>query len=172
MLIYEKKDGETRKLFGTKEPVPSPSDNEVLVNGQTFDFQPGKYFYKAPGGIMDAEGQDVSVTLNGEQIIPQGVVNTPVVDDNDTSEDAEDVVDETKDELSELVDDNDTPDDPSDDKLLKSYTEEELNAMTKATILKMAEELGYTSIVSSMSKAEVVAAFLDAQTKDSRSNNK
>ena len=164
MLIYEKKDGETRKLFGTKEAVPSPSDNEVLVNGQTFDFQPGKYFYKAPGGIMDAEGQDVAVTLNGEQIIP------PTENSDDEDSDDENVIDETKDELSELVDDNGTPDDPSDDKLLKNYTEEELNAMTKATILKMAEELGYTDIVSSMSKAEVVAAFLDAQSEDSRNN--
>lgn len=42
-------------------------------------------------------------------------------------------------------------------------SEEELNAMTKAQIAALAEELGYNGISTSMTKAEMITAFLAAQ---------
>ena len=149
MLVYEKKVSNTRKLFGTKGVAPSNDDNEILVNGESFDFVGGKYFYKAPGGIQDSQGNDVTVTLEDEILLPRG---------------AEEIIDEDYDTFEELVDDNDT----TDDTLIKTWTEEELLAETKATIAKMAELLGYTGIDTSMSKADMVAAFLEAQEADTR----
>ncbi len=149
MLVYEKKVSNTRKLFGTKGVAPSNDDNEILVNGESFDFVGGKYFYKAPGGIQDSQGNDVTVTLEDEILLPRG---------------AEEIIDEDYDTVEELVDDNDT----TDDTLIKTWTEEELLAETKATIAKMAELLGYTGIDTSMSKADMVAAFLEAQEADTR----
>lgn len=43
------------------------------------------------------------------------------------------------------------------------YSEEELNALTKAQIAALASELGYEGITTSMTKAEMIAAFLTAQ---------
>lgn len=154
MLIYEKKVDGTRKLFGTKDTAPADTDKEVLVNDDTFDFAPGKYFYMPPGGIKDSEGDEVVVTLDGEQIIPP------------TWADAGEV-NEDYDTVEELVDDNDTSD-ASDDELLKVWTENELKAETKATIAKMAELLGYTEIDMSMSKSAMIEAFLTAQDSDPR----
>lgn len=153
MLVYEKKVSNTRKLFGTKGVAPSNDDKEILVNGESFDFVGGKYFYKAPGGIQDSQGNDVTVTLDDEILLPRG---------------AEEIVDEDYDTVEELVDDNNTTDDDTDDTLKKVWTEEELLAETKATIAKMAELLGYTGIDTSMSKADMVAAFLEAQEADNR----
>lgn len=147
MLIYEKKDGETRKLFGTKAANPSANDSEVLVNGASFDFEKNKYFYMPPGGIMTKNGEEVTVTLNGEPIIP--------------------APDAAYDEIDELIDDNDTSDE-SDDEIIKVFTEDELKAMTKATIFEMASLLGYSSVEMSMSKAEMISAFLIAQEADTR----
>lgn len=155
MLIYEKKVDSARKLFGTKDTAPADTDKEVLVNGDTFDFAPGKYFYMPPGGIKDNEGNEVVVTLDGEQIIPP------------TWADAGEV-NEAYDTIEELVDDNDTADDATDDELLKVWTENELKAETKATIAKMAELLGYTGIDMSMSKSAMIEAFLAAQDSDPR----
>lgn len=42
-------------------------------------------------------------------------------------------------------------------------SEEELNALTKAQIAALAAELGYSGIVTSMTKAEMITAFLAAQ---------
>lgn len=42
-------------------------------------------------------------------------------------------------------------------------SEAELNAMTKAQIAALAEELGYNGISTSMTKAEMIAAFLAVQ---------
>lgn len=151
MLIYEKKDGETRKLFGTKAANPSANDNEVLVNGASFDFEKDKYFYMPPGGIMTKSGEEVTVTLNGEPIIP--------------------APDAAYDEIDELVDDNDTSDE-SDDEIIKVFTEDELKAMTKATIFEMASLLGYSSVEMSMSKSEMISAFLTAQAADTRNPEK
>lgn len=150
MLIYEKKDGETRKLFGTKATKPSANDSEVLVNGATFDFEKNKYFYMPPGGIMTKNGEEVTVTLNGESIIP--------------------APDAAYDEIDELIDDKGTSD-KADDKLIKVFTEDELKAMTKATIFEMASLLGYSSVEMSMSKAEMISAFLTAQGADTRKPN-
>ena len=147
MLIYEKKDGETRKLFGTKAANPSANDSEVLVNGASFDFEKDKYFYMPPGGIMTKDGEEVSVTLNGEPVIP--------------------APDAAYDEIDELIDDNDTSDE-SDDEIIKVFTEDELKDMTKATIFEMASLLGYSSVEMSMSKAEMISAFLTAQAADTR----
>lgn len=150
MLIYEKKDGETRKLFGTKATKPSANDSEVLVNGATFDFEKNKYFYMPPGGIMTKTGEEVTVTLNGESIIP--------------------APDAAYDEIDELIDDKGTSD-KADDKLIKVFTEDELKAMTKATIFEMASLLEYSSVEMSMSKAEMISAFLTAQGADTRKPN-
>lgn len=157
MLIYEgKKQNGTRALFGTENAIPNIGhDDEVLVNDDTFDFAPGKYFYKAPGGIQDDKGNEVVVSLDGKQIIPP------------TWTDAGEV-DEDYDEPEELIDDNETPDDDSDDELIKVWTEEELMAETKATIAQMAEILGYDGIDVSMSKTAMVEAFLEAQEADTR----
>ena len=43
------------------------------------------------------------------------------------------------------------------------YSENELSAMTKAQIAELAVELGYEGITTSMTKAEMIAAFLEAQ---------
>lgn len=158
MLIYEAVVGGTRKLLGT-DGAPNPStDTEVLVNDATFDFTAGKYFYMAPGGIKDSSGNEVVVSWKGEQIIPP------------TWADAGEV-DEDYDEPDELIDDNDTPDDDSDDKLIKVWTKDELEAETKATIAQMAEVLGYDGIDTSMSKSAMIEAFLDAQDDDPRKPN-
>ena len=157
MLIYEKREDGSRKLMGTMGTAPSADDKELEVSPE-FDFD-GKYFYKAPGGIQTADGTEVIVSIDGEQIIPPtwsdaGEVN----EDYDTIE-----------ELVE-VDDNDTPDDTSDDKdvLIKVWTEDELEAETKATIAEMAELLGYDGIDTSMTKSAMIEAFLDAQEDDPR----
>ena len=158
MLIYEAVVGGTRKLLGT-DGAPNPStDTEVLVNDATFDFTAGKYFYMAPGGIKDSSGNEVVVSWKGEQIIPP------------TWADAGEV-DEDYDEPDELIDDNDTPNDDSDDKLIKVWTKDELEAETKATIAQMAEVLGYDGIDTSMSKSAMIEAFLDAQDDDPRKPN-
>ena len=44
-----------------------------------------------------------------------------------------------------------------------TYSGDELNALTKAQISSLAAELGYDGIVTSMTKAEMITAFLDAQ---------
>lgn len=159
MLIYEKKDGSTRKLYGTKAAVPSDSDKEVLVNDATFDFVGGKYFYMPPGGIKDNSGNEVVVSLDGEQIIP------PVWSDMGA-------VDPDYDTIGELVevDDNDTPDDTSDDKdvLKKVWTKSELEAETKATIAEMAKLLGYTTVDITDTKSAMITAFLTEQAADPR----
>ena len=152
MLIYEKKDGSTRKLYGTMGTAPSANDSELSVT-PAFDFV-GPYFYKAPGGIMTANGTEVTVAIGNTQIIP------PV--EADLGE-----IDTTKDEFVELVDDKGTTD-TSDDVLKKVYTKDELNAMTKATIIQMASVLGYTGIDATMTKAAIVNAFLTAQDADTR----
>lgn len=43
------------------------------------------------------------------------------------------------------------------------YSEEELSAMTKAQIAELASGLGYEGITTSMTKTEMIAAFLEAQ---------
>ena len=152
MLIYEKVIGGVRKLFGTLGTAPSDADNELSVT-PAFDFD-GKYFYKAPGGIMTADGTEVTVKIAGETIIPpQTIVDTKL------------------DEYEELIDDKGTPEDTTDDKLRKVYTQEELEAMTKATIVQMAEVLGYASIDMTMTKTEMITAFLAAQTADDRAKD-
>ena len=147
MLIYETiKDG-VRKLKGTLGNVPDlQNDSDVEISPE-LDFA-GPYFYKAPGGVMDAEGNELTFSVDGTVIIPP--------------------VDSTKDETKELINDNDTPENTSDDTLMKVYTEEELNGMTKSTIAKMAEVLGYDSVDISDSKADMIAAFLEAQAADIR----
>jgi hypothetical protein len=158
MLIYEKKDDGVRKLFGTLGTAPSDSDNEVTVEPEDFDFK-GPYYYKAPGGIKDAEGNELTVSIEGTQIIPP--VNVSAGEVNEDYDTVEELVD---------VDDNDTPDDTSDDveTLAKVWTEEELEAETKATIAEMAKLLGYEGIDVSMSKSAMIEAFLDAQEDDPR----
>ena len=42
-----------------------------------------------------------------------------------------------------------------------SYSEEELNALTKAQLLTLAKELGVESVSSSMLKADIVSAILN-----------
>jgi hypothetical protein len=44
-----------------------------------------------------------------------------------------------------------------------TLSEEELTALTKAKLLALASELGYEGITSSMTKAEIIAAILEAQ---------
>lgn len=44
-----------------------------------------------------------------------------------------------------------------------SYSEEELSALNKAQILALAEDLGYDTVLSTMTKAQMIAAFLTAQ---------
>lgn len=151
MLIYEKVVGGVRKLFGTLGTAPSDADNELSIT-PAFDFD-GKYFYKAPGGIMTADGTEVTVKIGGETIIPpQTIVDTKL------------------DEYEELVDDKGT-EDTTDDKLRKVYTQNELEAMTKATIAQMATVLGYTGIDMTMTKTEMITAFLAAQTADDRAKD-
>lgn len=156
MLIYEKKDNGARKLFGTLGTAPSVSDNELTVEPNAFDFA-GPYYYKAPGGIKDASGNDVTVSIDGTQIIPPVTSDMGEVDTN---------YDEL-DELTKLVDENDpeTPDDTSDDTTYIDpvWTEQTLQAETKASILKMANLLGYEGLDSSMSKSAMITAFLTAQ---------
>ena len=147
MLIYEKVVSGVRKLFGTQGTAPAENDSEVLVDGATFDFAPGKYFYKAPGGIMTKDGEEVSVTLNG----------TPIIPASDTAYD----------EIEELIDDKGTAD-TSDDKLKKEFTEDELKEMTKSTIFEMAQLLGYSGVEMSMTKTAMIEAFLTAQSSDTR----
>lgn len=158
MLIYEKKVDDVRKLFGTMGTAPSNEDSELTVEPKPFDFA-GPYYYKAPGGIQDAEGNELTVSIEGTQIIPPaGVSAGEVNEDYDTVE-----------ELV-TVNDNDTPDDTSDDTetLAKVWTEEELEAETKATIAEMAKLLGYEGIDVSMSKSAMIVAFLEAQKADPR----
>lgn len=158
MLIYEKKVDDVRKLFGTMGTAPSNEDSELTVEPKPFDFA-GPYYYKAPGGIQDAEGNELTVSIEGTQIIPPtGVSAGEVNKDYDTVE-----------ELV-TVNDNGTPDDTSDDTetLAKVWTEEELKAETKATIAEMAKLLGYEGIDVSMSKSAMIVAFLEAQKADPR----
>ena len=42
-----------------------------------------------------------------------------------------------------------------------SYSEEELNALTKAKLLDLAKELGVEGVSSSMLKADIVSAILN-----------
>lgn len=42
-----------------------------------------------------------------------------------------------------------------------SYSEEELNALTKAQLLALANELGVEGVTSSMLKADIVTAILN-----------
>lgn len=42
-----------------------------------------------------------------------------------------------------------------------SYSEEELNALTKAKLLELAKELGVEGVSSSMLKADIVSAILN-----------
>lgn len=153
MLIYEKREDGSRKLMGTMDSAPSADDQELEVTPE-FDFN-GSYFYKAPGGIQTDDGTDVIVSIDGEQIIPP------------TWSDAGEV-NEDYDESEELINDNDTPDDDSDDTLIKVWTEEELEAETKATIAQMASVLGYEGIDTSMTKSAMIEAFLSEQTADPR----
>lgn len=153
MLIYEKREDGSRKLMGTMGTAPSADDKELEVSPE-FDFD-GQYFYKAPGGVQTADGTEVIVSIDGEQIIP------PIW--SDAGE-----VDEDYDEPEELIDDNDTPDDDSDDTLIKVWTEDELEAETKATIAQMASVLGYEGIDTSMTKSAMIEAFLSAQEDDPR----
>lgn len=154
MLIYETiKDG-VRKLKGTLGNVPDlQNDSDVEVSPK-FDFA-GPYFYKAPGGVMDAEGNELTFSVDGKQIIPPTWADAGEVDEN-------------YDESEELINDNETPDDDSDDKLIKVWTEEELTAETKATIAQMASILDYDGIDISMSKSAMIEAFLEAQAADTR----
>ena len=158
MLIYEgKKDGGTRALFGTKEAVPNPDhDKEVLVNDEPFDFAPGKYFYMPPGGIKDNNGNEVVVSLDGEQIIP------PVWSDMGTVDTDYDELDE----LTKLVDENEPTTDTTDDDTVyidPVWTEELLQAETKATIAEMAKLLGYEGVDITDTKSAMITAFLTAQ---------
>lgn len=156
MLIYEKRDGSTRKLYGTLGTAPSAGDNELTVEPNDFNFA-GPYYYKAPGGIKDASGNEVTVSIDGTQIIPPANLDMGAVDTN---------YDELS-ELTKLVDENEpaTPDDTSDDTTYIDpvWTEETLQAETKASILKMADLLGYEGLDSSMSKSAMITAFLTAQ---------
>lgn len=155
MLIYEKKVDGTRKLFGTKGSAPSANDEEVKVNGETFDFVAGKYFYMPPGGIKDNSGNEVVVSLDGEQIIPPAWA--------DAGEASTDY-----DEYDEVWEDE-SPAGPSDnDERLKEYTEQELTAMTKATILEIAGFLGYSTVTADLTKAAMITAFLAEQAEDTR----
>ncbi|MBR3348712.1 MAG: hypothetical protein IKG55_01400 [Solobacterium sp.] len=43
------------------------------------------------------------------------------------------------------------------------YSEEELNALTKAQIAALAAELGFEGVTTNLTKAEMIAAFLEAQ---------
>lgn len=42
-----------------------------------------------------------------------------------------------------------------------SYSEEELNALTKAQLLTLASELGVEGVTSSMVKADIISAILN-----------
>ena len=42
-----------------------------------------------------------------------------------------------------------------------SYSEEELNALTKAQLLTLASELGVEGVTSSMLKADIISAILN-----------
>lgn len=57
---------------------------------------------------------------------------------------------------SMTFDDADTDDD-------ESLSQAELEALTKAQILAIAGEKGYDTVLSSMTKAEMITAFLAAQ---------
>ena len=71
MLIYEKKLEGERHIYGTFGTIPSDEDNRLEYEG----FEPsisGSYFDDGKGGIKDAEGNELTVLLDGEVIIPQG----------------------------------------------------------------------------------------------------
>lgn len=71
MLIYEKKVEGERHIYGTFGTVPSDEDNRLEYEG----FEPsisGSYFDDGKGGIKDAEGNELTVLLDGEVIVPQG----------------------------------------------------------------------------------------------------
>lgn len=151
MLIYEKKVDGVRKLFGTMNTAPSEEDSELTIVPE-FNFD-GKYYYKAPGGIKDANGNDVIVSIGDNQIIPPAWT--------------EEIVNRNKDEIKELVDDKNT-ESTDDDELIEVWTEDSLKKETKATILKMAQLLGYETVTEDMSKSEMIEAFLAAQENDPR----
>ena len=161
MLIYEKKDDGVRKLFGTLGTAPSDSDNEVTVEPNAFDFA-GPYYYKAPGGIKDAEGNELTVSIEGTQIIPP--INVSAGEVNEDYDTVEELVDVTTDDKGP----EDTSDDEEVEPLAKVWTEEELEAETKATIDEMEKIIGYEGIDVSMSTSAMIEAFLDAQEDDTR----
>ena len=161
MLIYETKNNGVRKLFGTLGTAPSNSDEEITVEPEDFDFK-GPYYYKAPGGIQDAEGNELTVSIKGTQIIPP--VNVSAGEVNEDYDTVEELVDVTTDDKGT----EDTSDDEEVETLAKVWTEEELEAETKATIAEMAKLLGYEGIDVSMSKSAMIEAFLDAQEDDPR----
>lgn len=43
------------------------------------------------------------------------------------------------------------------------YSEEELNALTKAQIAELAASLDYEGVITNLTKAQMIAAFLAAQ---------
>ena len=91
MLIYEKKVEEVKGVYGTaKNVIPSDAD-ELLIESEELRYK--KWFNDGKGGIVDADGKEIVVVVDGEVIIPKGGKN-PHEADPENPESIKDIIDE------------------------------------------------------------------------------
>ena len=69
MLLYEKKVEDVKGVYGTLGVSPAEED-ELLIETEELRYK--KWFNDGKGGIKDADGKEIIVTVEGEVIIPKG----------------------------------------------------------------------------------------------------
>lgn len=91
MLIYEKNVEEVKGVYGTaKNVIPSDAD-ELLIESEELRYK--KWFNDGKGGIVDADGKEIVVVVDGKVIIPKGGKNPHEADPEDP-ESIKDIIDE------------------------------------------------------------------------------
>ena len=69
MLLYEKKVEDVKGVYGTLGAIPG-EDDELLIESEELRYK--KWFNGGHGDIVDADGNEIFVVVDGEVIVPKG----------------------------------------------------------------------------------------------------